>query len=206
MSWALYMNMEALSIKIAKSHVALMTNDNSEDGDDIYLDEKVFLNNIENGFVVITQLNCYIESFLNAIINSCIGYTEEALLKCNHQEKIDIIFLHYSKDFSAIKSKKCWESYRTTTKVRNEMIHFKKPYIGHSSHLMNFKLGGKHAGDFFTKDNIQRLLDDHILLAKEIAKAVDLIICDEVDVFTNQGSGEETNYIRTKQYTDRRGW
>lgn len=198
--------MEALSIKIAKKHVESMTNDNSDNGDIIYLDEKVFLNNLENGFVVITQLNCFIESFLNAIINSCIGYTDEVLLKCNHQEKIDIIFLHYSKDFSTIKSKKCWESYRITTKVRNEMIHFKKPYVGHSSQLVSFELGGKSVGDFFTKNNIQKLLDDHILLAKEIAKTLDLVVCDDVDIFTNQGTGLETNFIRTKDKRVRQGW
>ena len=74
MSWALYMNMDVLAIEISKEHIELMTDDNFEKGDDVYLDEKVFLNNIKNGFIVITQLNCFIECFLNAILN--FGYGE----------------------------------------------------------------------------------------------------------------------------------
>ena len=104
MAFGFYMNMERLSINIAQRHVDLMTNDNIDTENDPFLDEKKLLNNIENGFVAITQMSCYIESFLNTIINSCIGYDDEILLKCSIKEKIDIIFLHYGKCFKNIKS------------------------------------------------------------------------------------------------------
>ncbi len=196
MSFAFYMNMEKLSLIIAKKHIEQMTNDNMED--DISLDKNKLLNNMENGFVAITQLMCFIESFLNTIINSCIGYENETLLKCNIQEKIDIIFLHYGADFSIIKSQHTWESYRVVTKVRNEMIHFKKTYVGHGSGVPCFNLGKKEVGAFFTKDNINKLLDNFVPLAKAIADELGLVICDEIDVFECEGKDGLTNYVFDK--------
>ena len=151
MAFGFYMNMEKLSINIAQKHIDLMTDDNVDVVNDPFLDENKLLNNIENGFVVITQMSCYIESFLNTIINSCIGYDDETLLKCSIKEKIDIIFLHYGKSFNGIKSKHCWEQFSKTTKVRNGMIHFKKTYVGDGTGIPNFQLCGEKVADFFTK-------------------------------------------------------
>lgn len=199
MAFGFFMNMEKLSLIIANSHIKNMTNDNYFD--DVFLDENKLLNNIQNGFVVITQMNCYIESFLNTIINSCIGYDGESLLKCSIEEKLDIIYMHYDKDFSEIKSQNPWNIYKKTTSVRNAMIHFKKTYIGDGTGIPDFYLGKESVAKFFTKQKMESIIVEHIKLAKLIATSLDLVVCDEIDVFECDGRDGLVNYVYDKSIT-----
>ena len=68
MSFGYFMNMEKLSLRIVEKHLPYMTDNNYED--DCFLNIEELINNIENGFVIITQLSCYFESFLNTVINA----------------------------------------------------------------------------------------------------------------------------------------
>lgn len=202
MSFSFYMNMEKLSVMIAKEHIDHMTNDNMDLKDGCIIDADRLLNNIKNGFICITQMNCYMESFLNTIISSCIGYEGETLLKCSHEEKFDIIFLHYHKDFAEIKAQNAWALYKKTTKVRNEMIHFKKTYVGEGTAVPDFKLAGEYVKDFFTQDQMKILLNAHIELAERIAKTLELTISDSVDVLACDGRDGLVNYIYVEKTTD----
>ncbi len=201
MSFSYFLNMEKLTISIAEKHIRQMTNDNLLCDADVFIDENKLLNNLENGFIAITQMNCYIESFLNTILNSCIGYNEEDLLKCNIQEKIDIIFLYYGKNFSSIKSQHFWALYKKTTKVRNSLIHFKKTFIGNGTEIPKFDIGSEPVHSFFTRNNMDLLLQAHIRLAHTIAKELDLYIFDNVEVFECYGREGLTNYVVEKDNT-----
>ena len=181
MAWGFFFNMEKLSLSIAENHIKKMTNDNYYD--DASLDSNKILNNLENGFVAITQLSCYFESFLNTIINSCMNYDGDILLKCSIDEKIDIIFMHYKKDFSNIKSMNCWALYRTATRVRNEMIHFKRTYIGDGSGIPDFIIGKVNIADYFTQNSINKTFNGYICLCKMIAETLGLKIFEKIDVF-----------------------
>ena len=77
MAFEYFMNMEKLSLTIVNNYLLYMTDNNYED--DVFLKMDELTNNIENGFVIITQLSCFFESFLNTIINACIDYN--AVLK-----------------------------------------------------------------------------------------------------------------------------
>lgn len=79
MAFEYFMNMERISIDIAKEHLEKMTNDNMED--DVFLDEDKLKNNIKNGFIIITQLITFIESYLNTILNTCVEYSGKDFLK-----------------------------------------------------------------------------------------------------------------------------
>jgi hypothetical protein len=193
MSWGFYFNMEKLALNTAQKHITNMSDNNYLD--DIFLDESCLLNNLENGFVALTQLSCYFESFLNTIINSCMNYGGEILLKCSIEEKAEIIFIHYQKDWSHIKSLHFWASYRTATKIRNEMIHFKKTYIGFGSGIPKFKLGNVDVATYFTKSNIQKIYNHYIELCKAIAQSLNLSIYEDIDVFECEGRDGLTNYI-----------
>lgn len=197
MAWSYFMNMEKLSLMIANEHLKQMTNDNFID--DIFLDEEKLINNLKNGFVIITQLNCYIESFLNTIINTCIEYKGKDLYKCNVSVKMDVIFMYYQKDWTSIKEGRLWKIYDKTRKVRNEMMHYKKTYIGDGSGIPEFELGGEKVSQFFTKDNMEKLIFEHISLAKEIASKLGLKINHNVDVFRCDGVDQLVNYV----YDDR---
>lgn len=193
MAWGFYFNMEKLTLDIAQKHIFNMSENNFID--DTFLDEKSLLNNLENGFVALTQLTCYFESFLNTIINSCMHYEGDVLLKCSIEEKVEMIFMHYKKDWQHIKSLHFWSSYRTATRVRNEMIHFKKTYIGFGSGIPNFKLGKVEVATYFTKSNIQTIYSHYIELCKTIASSLELSIFDDIDIFECDGRDGLTNYI-----------
>lgn len=195
MAFDFYMNMEKLAVTAAEKHIACMTDDNFFEGCDCFLDDDKLLNNMENGFVVITLLSCYVESFLNTVMNSCIGYQEEALLKCSVPEKLDIIFLYYGKDFSAIKSQNSWAAFRRVTKVRNEMIHFKKTFVGLGTGIPDFALAGEKVSAFFTRNNMEKLLAEHIKLAKAIASELGLKIYEQINVFECAGRDQLVNYV-----------
>lgn len=200
MAFSFYLNTEKLTLEIAQQHIECMTDQNHAvfDGviDDIYIDDVAFKNNLANGFVAITQLSCFFESFLNTILNSCINYSGEDLLKCNTNEKIELIFLYYNKDFTPIKSTHNYEVYRITTKVRNELIHFKNTYIGDSSGLFNFELCKNiKVGDYFTKRNLSNIYENYIDLSKAIANALGLLIYDDVDIFACDGRDMLINYV-----------
>ena len=193
MAFGFFMNMEIMSLQIAREHIAAMTNDNLED--DIFLEDTKIINNIKNGFVVITQLSSFFESFLNTILNKCIYYEGEILLKCSIDEKIDIIFMHYHKDWSYIKGQHAWEVYKKTTRVRNEMIHFKETYIGDGSGIPNFKIGNVSVNEFFTKDNMEQILNEYIVLGNLIASTLGLQIANDIKIFTCDGEEEIVNYV-----------
>lgn len=193
MAWGYFFNMEKLALTIAENHIKNMTNDNYTD--DVFLSSEKLLVNLENGFVALTQLSCYFESFLNTIINSCIHYEGNSLLKCSIEEKIEIIFMHYGKNFADIKSLHCWELYRIGTSVRNEMIHFKKTYIGDGSGIPNFKLGKVCIADYFTKTCITETYNGYVSLCKVIAQTLGLNIFEEIDVFECDGRDGLTNYV-----------
>jgi hypothetical protein len=193
MAFGYFMNMEKLSLTIAKKHIIQMTDDNFED--DIFLDKEKIISNIENGFVVITQLSSYFEGYLNTIISSCINYNGEALLKCSIEEKIDIIFMHYQKDWSLIKGQHSWEIYKKVTKVRNEMIHFKKTYIGDGTGIPDFKLGGEVVSLFFTKSYMNIILSEYIKLGDKIASVLGLKIFHDINIFECDGRDGLVNYV-----------
>lgn len=196
MAFGFYMNMEKLALNISEKHISEMTNDNMFD--DISLDKYKIMNNIMNGFVVITQLSVFFESFLNTILDKCMLYNEDVLFRCNTKEKLDIIFMYYRKDWSKIKDKHPWEMYRTVTKVRNAMIHFKKTDIGEGSEIPNFEIAKKSIKDFFTKKEMNIAMQQIIELTNLIAKELGLEIHSDVDVFECDGMDELVNYVYDK--------
>lgn len=196
MAFGYFMNMEKLTLEIVENHISLMTDDNYEF--ETFLDINKLTNNIKNGFVIITQLNCFIESFLNTIISSCMNYNGEALLKCNIEEKMDLIFMYYKKGWDVIRGQNPWSMYKKTTKVRNEMIHFKKTYIGDGTGIPDFQIGGQYVAKFFTKRNMNLLRDEHIKLAELITEAIGLSIYNEGNIFECDGRDGLVNYVYDK--------
>ena len=200
MSFGNFMNMEKLTLEIINEHISFMTDDNYEFETFLSIDK--LTNNMKNGFVIITQLNCFIESFLNTIINSCMDYNGESLLKCNIEEKMDLVFLYYKKKWSSIKGQNPWAIYKKTTKVRNEMIHFKRTYIGDGTGIPDFEIGGQKVSGFFTQSNMKLLIGKHIELAELIADTLELSIYEEGNIFECDGRDGLVNYVYDKNMID----
>lgn len=193
MAFSYFMNMEKLSLSIAEKHIACMTDNNYED--DIFLDMNYLINNLENGFVVITQISCFFESFLNTIINSCMGYRGEVLLKCSVEEKMDLIFMYYKKDWTFIKGNNVWEIYRKTTRVRNGMIHYKRNYVGDGTGISEYSFEGQEVAVFFTKTNMEKMKQGYVKLAEIIASELGLQIYSDIEIFACDGMDELVNYV-----------
>ena len=193
MAFGNFMNMEKLTLEIIDEHISCMTDENYEFETFLSIDK--LANNMKNGFVIITQLSCFIESFLNTIINSCMNYNGDSLLKCNIEEKIDLIFLYYKKEWNRIKGQNPWSVYKRTTKVRNEMIHFKRTYIGDGTGIPDFEIGGQNVSQFFAQANMMLLTEQHIKLAKLIAEELGLSIYEEGNIFECDGRDGLVNYV-----------
>lgn len=202
MAFGFYFNMEPLALNIAQKHIKQMTNNNRIKGNDLFLDDEKLLNNIENGFVALTQLSCYLESFLNTILSSCMNYQGETLLKSNIQEKIEIIYMYYKKDWNNLKSLHCWEIYRGATNVRNEMIHYKKAFIGDASGVPDFKIGKKEASVYFTKDNLEDVYKNYVIFCETVANHLDLKLFSDVDIFSCDGRDGLVRYVYNPLTTD----
>lgn len=200
MAFEYYMNMERLSLDIANEHLKNMTNDNMED--DIWLSEKKLENNIKNGFIIITQLITFIESFLNTILNNCIDCSDLKLLKTNIDEKISIIFLYYKKDFSTIKEQHYWQHFNKIRSIRNEMIHYKISDIGISGGLPNFSFSGIEVSVLFTKKYMKQSIENIITLSELIASELNLEIFKNAAIFTCDGKGDNVKYIYDKKLSE----
>lgn len=193
MAFSYFMNMEKLSLSIAEKHIKFMTDNNFED--DIVLNDEVLINNLENGFVVITQLSCYLESFLNTIINACMLYSGDVLLKCSVEEKMDLIFMYYQKDWAGIKGDNVWAIHKKTTKVRNGMIHYKRNYVGDGTGIPGFSFEGQEVAEFFTKSNMEKMKQGYVKLAEIIANELGLKIYPGIEIFACDGRDGLVNYV-----------
>ena len=188
-----YMNMEKIALDIANTHTRCMTNDNLWEA--TFVDTEKMKVNLKHGFIVITNLHVFIESFLNTILSSCMNYSGKSLLQCSVTEKIDIIFMHYEKDFSDIKSQKCWEVYSNTIRVRNEMIHYKKNYIATCSAMTTITFAKQSLEHFFTLNEMQKAIDNFIQLATLIANTLGLKLNQTVDIFEADGRDGLVNFV-----------
>ena len=202
MAFDFSLNMEKLSLKIADEHTRKMTNNNYIEDDDVFLDEEKLINNIENGFITLTHLNCYIESYLNTIINCCMNYRGERLLKTNIEDKIEYIYLYYKKDIQLLKSLHCWEIFKIGTRVRNEMIHYKISSIGMGTGIPVFEIGKQSVDTYFTIDNMIKIYNGFIELSEVIAEHLDLIIIKNINIFGCDGATIVNRYVYDKSILD----
>ena len=130
------------------------------------------------------------------------NYNGEVLLKCSVDEKIDFIFMHYQKDLQNVKGQNPWEIYKKTTKVRNEMIHYKKTYIGDGIGIPDFKLGGQGVAQFFTQQNMTKIKNGYVRLAELISTNLGLNISKDIQIFECDGRDGLVNYVYSKTNTN----
>jgi hypothetical protein len=198
-----YLNMEKLSLKIAEEHATIMTNSNLRDECDSFTDTNYLENNIKNGYVVITMLCSFIESFLNTILRDCIECEEELLKSTSIINKYDLIYLYYHKDIKLLKSNDCFGKFKTVNKLRNEMIHYKNNYIGLGTGVpTHAEIKSIKIIEFFKKDNMLNLISSVTALADLIATQLELSICKEIDIFACDGRDGLVSYIYDNEKID----
>ncbi len=194
MAFYYFMNMERLSMDIIQDHLDRMTETNIGD-DDPFMDGPMFENNLKNGYVVVQQLTVLFESFLNSILAYCVKYRGEVLLKSSIDEKLEIIFMHFKKDFAVIKGNNLWSVCRKNSQIRNEFVHYKRNLLGVTGGIPSFSFAKTDIGSYFTRGSLQKVYAAHIALTDLIAAELGLIIDKDVSIFSNTGMGENLHYI-----------
>lgn len=184
-----FMNMEKMSLQIASEHLELMENSIQDKYVHEFLDISKIESNIKNGFIIITQLITFVESLLNTIITTCMMENNELFLRMSIEEKIEIICLYYKVESSRIKSTNYWATFKNINKIRNELIHYKKSFIGDYTAIQDFSIANIPVKKFFIKSNINKNIEqikqlgNHIanVLKLKINENISIIECDAVD-------------------------
>ncbi len=195
MAFGYYMNMEKMSLQIASEHIELMEENIQDMQICEFLDICKLISNIKNGFVVITQLITFVESFLNTIINTCMQENNELLLKMSIDEKLEIICLYYKVKSSQIKSIHYWGTLKTINKVRNELIHYKKSFICDCTAIQDFNIAGISVKEFFIKSNMDKIMEHIIQLGNHIAKVLGLTINKDVSIIECDARDGLVSYV-----------
>lgn len=200
MAFSYYMNMEVMSLENATEHVEKMTNSNTVDYDEYICDDEKLLNNLKNGWIVAISMCNYFESFLNTILRDCIHYDKENLMKASIDDKIEIIYLYYKKDFSNTKSKDGWAKFKELNKLRNNLIHYKINFLGYGTDVPPKWENKLNGFDLFTKNKMLDFINKICELAKDIAQDLHLIINDKVSTIICDGKDMNVSYVTTKIY------
>ena len=202
MSFGYYMNMERLSLEIAKEHVELMEENIQDSQICEFIDTDKMITNIKNGFVVITQLMTFIESFLNTIITTCMIEKNELFLKMSIDEKVEIICLYYRVKSSKIKGFHCWEALKKMTKIRNELIHYKNSFICEGVAISDYSIANESVKKYFSKSNMQKIMEQIVKLASHIAKVLGLRINKNINIIECDARDGLIRYVFDEKIID----
>ncbi len=190
MAFRFVLNMELLSLSIAKTCITSMTDSNYDDSqsrkEELPVpDDQALINNLSLGFVAITMLNCYYESFLNSILRDHLGFSANgSVLKGSEGEKLEIIFNGNESALERIKADVDWRDAHRIFKLRNHLVHFKNNVSAdYSSYppIDSWKVGGETLGDFFRKSKMETGLAAVQQLVANIASALGLVLGDSND-------------------------
>ena len=187
MSFSYFVTLEVLALEIIDEHINYMTNSNVHYDTCAELDvcdEGAFHNNLKNGWVVVSMLSNYVESAINTILRECVLYYGERLLRSNVEDKLEIIYLHYKADISKTKGEHYWGIFKKLSRMRNELTHFKKSYVGVNGVFpTEWTTPFGDVGKYFTKNEMMKTRDDIIKFCNKIASDCGLEVNQAAKLF-----------------------
>jgi hypothetical protein len=173
-----------------------MTNDNLWDEANCFTDTDKSTKNIKHGYISITMLCSFVESFLNSILRDCLKCSAELLKTISILNKIEIIYLSYNKDIALIKGRYYYGAVKKCISIRNEMIHYKNNFIGEGTGVpLNARVGGVEIIDFFTKEKLRKLRTDILEFSDQMASDIGLSIYKDIEIFSCDGRDSLVSYI-----------
>jgi hypothetical protein len=196
MAFAFYLNMEKLALEIIEEHLTQMSNCNyCEDSPDT-IDNVAFKKNLKYGFIIVVMLSVFVESAVNSVLSDIIHYKNERLIKCSVEEKFDIIYLLYNKDIKPLRADNNFAKYKEMNRIRNELIHFKFNYIGHSSCIPNIIVGNISLAKFFVKSKMCEYISCVNKFIEFLGEDLKLNINMKCDVFGCDGAENYYKFIQ----------
>lgn len=189
MSHASYLNMELIMLDAIEHHINLMHDDLMDPSFTGFIHPDLAIHNIKHGFVAVTMLSTYFDSFLNHVIEGILKYEGERLLRFNTEDKIEILYIFFNKE-NTLKGNHFWGTYKKVIRVRNELVHFKKRYIGSSTGFPHIEIKGERLLELFKRSNMLGVLSDFKELTKKIADDFGLKINDNAPFVHCSGVGD----------------
>lgn len=202
MACGYYMNMERIAVEIAMEHIELMEENIQDENFVEFLDLDKVAKNIKNGFVIISQSITFIESFFNTIINKCMMQNTDLLLKMSIEEKLEVVCLYYKKNSLEIKGTHYWEMFRKMSKIRNELVHFKRSYICECTAIQDFNIANISVKEFFIKSNMKKALKQIIDLGGRIANVLDLKVRSDIGIIECDARDGLVSYVYDAKMID----
>lgn len=186
MAFTYFLNIEPLSLQIAKENIEIMTNNNVDKYDDPFCNRDDFGNNIKHGFVAITMLTSFVESVLNDIIREFISSSSKKHLNLPFYNKIRFISDNFNVDQNKLEDEKCYLAYDEMRKLRNALIHY-KGVVAYAGGIPPFEIVGVDLSDYFIKSNMMDVYNNVISFVRLYIEKCDLLINDEIDLFSCDG-------------------
>jgi len=193
-----------MSLEIAKDHASNMTDSNYDTEIEPFLNENALKNNMKQGYVIVTSLYTFAESFLNTILRDCMLCRENLLKGLSLENKLEVIFLFYKVDLATLKSDSHYAILTKVTGIRNELIHYKKNYIGVGSGIPGFSIKKSDIADFFVKSNMENVIKAIISFADFVAEQLGLIVHKDVGIFCCDGRDDLVSYVYDPAITEAR--
>lgn len=184
MAWHYFLSIEPLTLEIAEKSIASMTESNYLAGEYHDLeatepvpDEKLFLNNYQNGFISLVMLSCYFDSCINSLLRDLRGIeVTDRIYKANKYVRLDALFKDNVDELGRIKSTADWMQAQKAFSMRNSLVHYRNNYPNSVSYLpiSSWKIEGEIVGEFFTGEQMQRCSNSIKAVVAEIAQVFEL--------------------------------
>ena len=215
MSFLFSINMEPLLIGIAEDNISKMWENMEDDVILGFLDHSKIEDNFRYGFVAITAVVNYVESFLNTIIRDCI-YSKSSIgskrytgneksididdrdkkLKQSIDKKIDFICSYYGIEGSSIKKSKEFSDFSELKEIRNNLVHYKIKWECEGISISDFSLSkDKTFKNFFSKKSLNNELKNAKELCKKIAISSKLTMNSSVQFIECNGRDGLTSCV-----------
>jgi len=189
-------NLPDSNMMSANTEVEVSNKDSTDDLKTDIIDMSMFIctdtfpKSIENGFIIVTALNAYIECAVNTIIRNIINCHEDFLLKNNLLDKIQLLYFLRKKEFTQLRGNNTFACYRANNQIRNELIHFKDNML--SFGIPSDYLIGKHSiVELFTKSKMKEHIANIYSFVEKIYLDLDLVINTEVSIIGATGFSYE---------------
>lgn len=215
MSFLFFIDMEPLLIDIAEDNISKMWENMEDDIILGFLDHSKIEDNFRYGFIAITAIVNFVESFLNTVIRDCIysksgigskAYTEneesidindrDKKLKQSINKKIDFICSHYGIEGSSIKKSKEFSDFSELKEIRNNLVHYKIKWECEGTAISDFSLSkDKTFKNFFSKKSLNNELKNAKELCKKIAISSKLTMNSSVQFIECNGRDGLTSCV-----------
>lgn len=197
MAFSYHFNIEPLALKIAKEHVHSMFDLIEDEEDAPFLDLDSSINNMEHGFLAVTMLCCYVEGTINSILCNALNYENRQDFISKVEDKIDTIAKHFNQPtlLNDLKKTRGYNSFVIIRNIRDELIHYKKSFVGYSGGVPDIMIGKHKLSDELVRSQMIKHMKRLQEMCGWLAEKCNLTLNEDVQIITFDGMDGAVTYI-----------